>query len=345
MNAEYVQNLRYKLQKRVRRLSSVDFRIYQDTLQQFWGFLTHHPVLAGVAADLVRRCPEAESAADRFIDGGNDWFNDEVGNAAMCYFLLKKCAESRGSMEASTLGSRFCSSTQFNEMLEALNSAVLEPVYEYLDEQLDDRGAVLALLRRYKHKCEWFRRDELRELWEQHTSQGERLLARNLYEYLHDQGLEFVIEPWSASGEADLVSSQQGSEPLIADVKIFNPDKAKDKAYIASGFHQVYTYTLDHNEPFGYLVIFNTGAVDLKFALAEESQHIPFVVHNGKTIFLITIDISHYDESASKRGKLKSVVITEADLVAEVDSPQEAAVAQSAPEESPGATATGSGGE
>jgi hypothetical protein len=41
----------------------------------------------------------------------------------------------------------------------------------------------------------------------------------------------------------------------------------------------------------------------------------PFIVHNNKTIFIFTIDISPYKKSASKRGPLKAVEITEADLI------------------------------
>ena len=135
-----------------------------------------------------------------------------------------------------------------------------------------------------------------------------------LYEYLYDQGIYFSIEPTSASGEADAVLSQSGEEPLIADVKIFNPNKGKSKDYIAKGFRQVYDYTLDYNEPIGYLVIFKTSEEELKFSLPHSSHSTPFVEHNNKTIYFIVIDIHSYDTTASKRGKLKFIEFTEADL-------------------------------
>ena len=48
MNAEYVQNLRYKLQKRVRRLHSTGAQGFHIGLKQFWGFLTGQSVLMGM---------------------------------------------------------------------------------------------------------------------------------------------------------------------------------------------------------------------------------------------------------------------------------------------------------
>jgi hypothetical protein len=210
-------------------------------------------------------------------------------------------------------GIQLCKSNDIQDALNAFRQTFLEPVYEYLDEQLDDQRALLALLRRYKHKCEWFRRDALFTLWQADTSKGERVLADDLYEYLHDQGLDFTIEPSSASGKPDLISAQVGKEKLIADAKIFGD--GTPKAYLAKGFHQIYQYTLDYNQPFGYLVVFKTCENDLKFPMADQEQSIPFLARNNKTIFFVVIDICPHEKTASKRGVLKTIEITEADLI------------------------------
>jgi hypothetical protein len=140
--------------------------------------------------------------------------------------------------------------------LDSFRSLYLHPLYEYIDEHVDDRSYVLYALTRYKQACEWFGRKRLFDLWQADTQRGEHLLAMDLYEYLHQCGIDFHIEPFSASGEADMVSLQTGSdEPLIADVKIFNPDKSKGAPYLIKGFHQLYRYTCDYNEPVGYLII------------------------------------------------------------------------------------------
>ncbi|WP_149114168.1 hypothetical protein [Limnoglobus roseus] len=202
-----------------------------------------------------------------------------------------------------------------DEVFEAFRIAFVDPLYEYLDEQIDDQRAILSVLRRYKHKCESFQREHLFKLWSDDTGRGEKSLAFHLYEYLHDQGINLTIEPYSESGMVDMVAAQGTEDPLVADAKIFNPAKGKGKPYICHGFHQIYSYTLDYNEPFGYLVIFKTSPDDLKFAVEGQEQSVPFLTHNHKTIFLLTIDVYPHTESASKRGYLKSVEITKEDLV------------------------------
>jgi len=316
MNAEYIQNLRYKLQKRVRRLNSTEYGVFHFSLKQFWGFLQNYPIFMGILEDIEQRYRSMEAEAEKIVrDKQARVFDNELENAAVSYFVIKRCVESDTQMVEASVGFIYGRDTNFNDQLEHFKSLFLEPLYEYLDEQLDDQRATLALLRRYKHKCEWFQREHLFSLWESDTTRGEKRLALHLYEYLHDQGLDFVIEPSSVSGEVDLVAAQKSDEPLIADAKIFNPEKGRGKEYIAKGFNQIYRYTLDYNEPFGYLIIYKTCEEDLRFALSQQAQSTPFVVHNNKTIFMLTIDIFPYPTSASKRGVLKTVEITETDLV------------------------------
>ena len=114
--------------------------------------------------------------------------------------------------------------TEYNDILEVFKDIFLEPFYDYLDESLDDQGAILALLRKYKHVCEWFRRQKFFGIWESGTARGEKHLALDLYRYLYEQGIEFYIEPSSLSGEVDMISTQIGENRLLADAKIFNPE-------------------------------------------------------------------------------------------------------------------------
>jgi hypothetical protein len=315
MNAEYVQNLRYKLQKRIRRLNSTSFGLFHISLKQFWGFLEDNTVFMGILEDLGHRYPSLENEAESIINGQAIISDTELEHAAISYFLIKKCVESDNDQIEVNIGFRYQLHThnKTDEFLESFKDVILEPFYEYLDEQLDDQKATLALLRRYKHKCEWFQRENLFDL-SQEQRKGEKNLSLHLYEYLHDQGIDFTIEPASASGEADLVAAQNSEDPLIADTKIFDGD-SRGKSYIAKGFNQIYLYTLDYNEPFGYLIIFNTSGKDLRLALTNQTQSTPFVIHNNKTIFIITIDIFPHETTASTRGPLNPVEITEEYLI------------------------------
>ena len=177
----------------------------------------------------------------------------------------------------------------------------------------------LVLLNKFKHRCEWFHRAEMFDCFKEDTGQGEKTLARNLYEYLHDQGVQFHVEPESASGRIDLISAQRGRDRLVADAKLFNPQRGQDRAYIAKGFRQIYDYTKDFNEPFGYLVLFKTCEQDLSITTLRQESCVPFVTHNNKTIFLLVVAIYDYEASASKRGKLRAYEITPEQLIASLE--------------------------
>lgn len=316
MDTEYIRNLRYKLQKRVRRVNSSNDHVFHYVLQQFWGFLQDSPIFLGIMEQLDVRFPEIEKTVNSLFSSGQILKCDnELENVAVCYFVLKRCVSSQDEYIEIMLAQKYSDGSKHNDPLESFKEIFVEPFYDYLDEHIDDKSIVLSILRRYKQRCEWFQRNELYSLWEQDTQRGEKNLAMHLYKYLHDQGIDFFIEPVSASGEADLVSLQTGEEPLIADAKIFAPAKGKGKLYIAKGFRQLYSYTVDYNEPFGYLVIFKMCEEDLKFSLPEKALKVPFIIHNNRTIFFITIDLFQYTQSASKRGKLKTTEIAEADLM------------------------------
>ncbi|MBI5594441.1 MAG: hypothetical protein HY881_28680 [Deltaproteobacteria bacterium] len=315
MDKEYVQNLRYKLQKRVRRVNSSEWQVFHYVLKQFWGFLSDQPLLVGIMQEIeAKTAPIVDDVEKIFSSRDPIVFDSEEENVAASYLVVKKCVESENAQIEIDIAHIYSNESNHNDVLEAFKDIFLEPFYEYLDENLDDNGAILALLCKYKHKCEWFQRNKLYETWSDNTQKGEKILALHLYEYLHDQGVDFSIEPASASGEVDLVSAQTSDEPLIADVKIFNPAKSKGKDYIKKGFKQIYTYTLDFNQPTGFLVIFKTCEEDLKLPFANQAQMTPFVQHNNKTIFFLVIDIFPYEKSASKRGKLEFIEFTEEGL-------------------------------
>ena len=117
-----------------------------------------------------------------------------------------------------------------------------------------------------------------------------------------------------------MVSSQEGTDRLVADVKIFNPDRSKGAKYIIQGFRQVYQYTVDYNSEFGYLLIFNTSNKQLKFAVSGTANPVPHVVLNHKTIFFLVIDLYPHETSASKRPQQEVVEITEDEILGGIQS-------------------------
>jgi hypothetical protein len=325
MHAEFLQSLRYKLQKRIRRLKSSDWQRYILALRQFWTFFDSEPTLVAVAEKLQTQFPNAATIATDIVQQlpkGTFPFSDNEGEwAAVGYRILRQFAE-----EGNPGGARkyvpMQSGNKLDDYLNALNAFYLDPFYEYVDESLDDPRFILAHLIRFKHLCEWFWRTELFNAWSNNPSRGEKLLAIKLYEFLYTEGIHIHIEPSSISGEADMVGSQPGPERLIADAKIFNPDKSKGKPYIVQGFRQVYQYAADYNEPVGYLVIFNTTNKQLRFAVPGAADPLPHVTVNHKTIFFVVIDIYQHETTASKRPQPEVIEITEAEIVGAATEPE-----------------------
>lgn len=319
MDSDAIQNIRYKLQKRLKRLNTVDHRIFHNTLKQSWGFLQQNSVTKGILDDLERHSTLQESHADSTVSGRPQVGTSEAENDGICYWVVKKCAESDQRDIEIQVGHRLTSETKFDDCIEAFLRMYVEPLFDCIDEQIDDKRLTLALIKKYKHRCEWFRRTDLFDKCKADTRKGEAVLAYDLYEYIHDQGLQFHIEPQSESGRVDLISAQSGRDRLIADAKIFDPHRSHDRGYIIKGFRQIYEYSKDYNEPVGFLVIFKTCEEDLSIATPQQEAALPFVTHNNKTIFLVVIDIFEYPASASKRGLLKSYEITPEQFVASLD--------------------------
>lgn len=318
MDPQLVQNIRYKLQKRISRLNSVetiDSFIY--TLAQFWKYFDQQGTLIGIIDFLLFQFPEIENDINRIVKEKQSLYGEtEEEAAAIGYHVLRRVIHFTDIRQVQLIAQNYGRSTGQQEALEFIREIFLEPFYEYVDEQLDDQRAMLALLIRYKHRSEWFYRDHLWNL-SQTERRGEKELAINLYSYLFDQGIDFTIEPSSISGEIDLIASQNTDDPLLLDAKIFDGD-GRGKAYIRKGFNQIYTYTQQYNEPFGYLLIYKISEKDLRFSLRLASN-IPMVIHNHKTIFLITIDLYPHDKPVSQRAPIKATEITEEELIEIID--------------------------
>lgn len=316
MNSTHLHDLKMNLRTRVQRVvNSTDVTVYYATLGQLWAFLNSNSLTRSLLADLKYRFAEIFEGKAKNAYDSPFYGNSEEEHAAYCCAVIHHCISANNPSEVIFAAAPYDRrGTEFDVKQQTFFRVFIEPLYEYLIEHLSDRSAMLALLLRYKHKCEWFQRDRLQGLLEQ----GERHLGMHLYEYLFDHGIEFSIEPTSASGEADLVGMQNSDDPLIADVKIFEPEDSKPKGYLIRGFHQVYTYTQDFNEPFGYLIVYNNSGTDLAFPAANTEQGIPIIQHSNKTIFIVVIDVFDHQKTASKRGRLESVQITEAELIREL---------------------------
>lgn len=324
MDSKLLQSLRQKLSKRANRIGTTQWNMYHSQLVQFWTFLHSHDLFKGILDQLEQRHPHVLQKVQCLLNETlpyNEFitFDMEEEQAAAGYFVIRDCVEQpthrSGFSKVAKIGDKYgAGEGGYEEMIVAFNQVFLIPLYEYLDEQLDNQNILLYLLMRYKHRCEWFYREELLNLYKNESVKGEKLLAMDLYRYLHDQGIEFHIEPSSATGEIDLISEQVGDERLLVDAKLFKGDTR----YIRKGFHQIYTYTLTYNQPMGFLVIFNVSDHQLCFTSTYSDGKYAGYDVDGKSLFMLTIDIATRP-SASKRGELKAYTLGVDDLLKVVE--------------------------
>lgn len=309
MDSAYLQRIRFQLQKRFRRLNSCSYPLFHSSLVQFWAYLQAHPLTEGILAKLeAEALPYTAEITAMTTRHEFEEFATEAEQFRFVYRVVQHCAQQPFGSQLGPevrIGHAFTNERKHEDALNSFREVFLEPLYEYVDDALDQQAAVLSLLVKYRRKVEWFERETLAEL----AAGDERKLARHLYAYLFDQGLDFHIEPQSASGEADLVARE-----LVLDAKVFDGDR-RSIQYLASGVHQVHTYARDFNQEVGYLVVYKTCPETLNFTFSAAGQLAPYVIVGGKTIYIFVVDIYRYESSASKRGAMKVHTIDQDYLV------------------------------
>ena len=316
----YLHDLRAKLQDRKNRLYKVDASQYETELRFFLQFLSSNPYIEALLGTL-----EADPTVDfatwskthakrhqvKFPDS-------EAHRAKICYEILRLCANDPDERQAFTWGMLFSFETNIGEIVNDLTEAVASPLVNFLHDRIEDASSVLYLVERFKVRTEWFRRNELFQLYQEDTSVGEAALDQKLREALFEGGIDYPFsQPLGPSGKADVVALLGSDDPLVLEIKVFDPERGKGKSNIRQGFHQVLRYADDYNQPVGYLVVFNCSDGQLAFQGGpEEESAVPArVSHAGKTFFVISVDIRPDRPSASKDRPATRTEISYAELV------------------------------
>jgi hypothetical protein len=321
MNEEMLSRLRGRLKRRTEALKDASGNFYPAMLRRFHDFLASNPVLTPTLEELRRNQCGSEAALAAKEAGDNpmggvypppqktpaevEALDNDADYAAYAYNLVQGvCVEDwqLGNIcivvyHADREGRMECDYSTFHEQ-------VIEPLGDYLDERLDEQQAILGLLVRYKHRCEWFNKRALlataKEEDEKKRAEVEKVLKEDLYRYLHDQGLEFTLEPKSDKGEIDLIADQTGRDRKYLEGKVFD-NAGRNKAYIIKGFGQLLHYLRQYNAVAGYLLVYKTCEQQLVIDGAEQLGAVPFVRCEGKTVFVLVVDICEYEKAVSQR--------------------------------------------
>jgi len=308
-------NLRVKLRTRRSAIASCGFEDFLPLTKQYFAFLDSNPVLKAVIAELLARNQQSITEVQNTNRNSRRAYGTTAEEAATIAYVVWREFASQNVIHG------FHSHAlhgDFNESSGIYKDWYVEPLFNYLDEILDDANIVLALLIRYKQKVEWYKREYVLALYQSDTGRGETNVKQHMFEFLFDQGLPFHVEPVSASGEPDVVSLHDSQHHFIGEVKIFDSEN-RGKSYIKKAFYQAYRYCLDYNEPLAYLIVFNVSKRQLRVELPSGPDGVPRFEYNHKTIFLVVIDVHEREGTASTLGIADTVTISAAELINEVN--------------------------
>lgn len=229
----------------------------------------------------------------------------EAGRAKICYGFLQRCMEFKDNHELQDLAYPFHQGGDYyspDNVMKDVNNIIVEPLVNFIIDRIEDSGNILYLIERFKMKCEWFRRDDLHNMYKSDTRHGEHNLNQELRASLFDGGIDYPFsEPSSPSGMADVVALLESDDPLVLEVKVFDPKSSKGKGHVRQGFQQILRYAQDYNQSIGYLVIFNCSDKQLVVSseATPDTDFPPRIVYGGKTFFVIPIDVHSCVASAS----------------------------------------------
>jgi len=310
------RQLRFELQRRKNRVRRAAYRAVVAELIIFFDFLKQHAPLQGLLEELHHNLPDYDEWFSKMRNERRIILPEtEEERVKLCLSFLEHCINSRDEQKPYNVA-LFIGSTgsHVSNHIEFYLEHFFMPFYEYLDAHIEEYSSVLYLIEKFKLRTQWFDREKLFKLYLEDTSKGEKILDQTLRQYLFDHGIEYPFsQPASPSGRADIVASLHTPDPVIIELKIFDPNKNYGKAYIRKGFRQIYDYTNDYNKTGGYLVIFNVCDKDLQFKLSssEKPQRVEL---DDKVIFLVVVDIFCDERSASQRGPLEPYIIEESYL-------------------------------
>ena len=261
------QNLRVQLQLRRNRLYKATSQTYQAELKFVLAFIDRTPYLRALVEEMASRHPEIdwptwkESHFRRHAVELPD--EDEAARAKVCLGVIRECAEQGNARDYAFLVSY---ESNFTAMLRDFTELLIDPFIDYLHDRIDDGNNVLYVLEKYKRRTEWFHRDELLASLQNDSRRSEQTVDVHLREFLFDQGIDYPFStPSSPSGEADVVAHAGEDQPLVLEIKLFDPERGYDRGYLRQGIRQIYDYTSDYGQTTGYLVVFNCTPRPLAF--------------------------------------------------------------------------------
>ncbi len=311
----YNKDLVKTLKEQIYRLKTSSVNQFSNELQFLLQAISKNEVLRGIILLSTDRYPLNNQELTNIVQDLHyqfyeQNFKDLEHQASWCYQLTQRL-----TLNGFNLNQRdeFVNGN-FQETQQRVINELIEPIVNYLIDQLEESNSILYLLEKYKRKVEWFTGKKLKKKYEELEENYEDYFEEDLRLFLFEQGIDYPFStPKSSSGRSDVVGGIDTANPLICEIKIFDRNKGYGKNRVKSGFTQILRYTEDYNKNQGFLVIFKVDNAELNFDLEQPNYFPPLINFNNKTYYIITVNISE-NISASKKGKSEVINFTKKDL-------------------------------
>ncbi|MGW7303176.1 hypothetical protein [Streptomyces sp. NPDC054829] len=312
----YEHNLQAKLKQKYGLVYGARSDSYKHEIRYLRDFIQGASALRAITETLENSEPEidpSEWVRDKFSTRSYSWPDTESGRAKIVWQFINWWAD---GADPFGLAQCFSVDRHLNTMLRDMTEQTVRPFVEYLMGQLGSASEVLYMLERFTRRLEWFDQVDLYEKYVNDTAHGEDTYDTHLRKFLFDQGIDYPFsQPKSASGQVDVAAGLDGDDPLVCEVKLYDPSRSYRVPYVAKGFRQAIDYAHDYGKSVAYLVTFNLSDHGLQMPTDEVSKPWPPRLHvEGVTVYLVTVNAKPR-ESASKRGKASPRVVTRDELV------------------------------
>lgn len=328
MKTAHIKKTRVRLQQRMQEVMKCDWTRFGNCLEHFLAQLETDTALANVLRAVeAGRPPDQEAYVATLFQHGVVLADpvDPLIRASLFLELCRKVTERGVNRSLSLMSCTSPHDRNHSSVVASFKEQVFLPLYHYLDEQLDDGDYLLALLLHYKRYVEWFAHEDLvikmeRKLGSfQARDWDEALLDHHLRRFLMEQGVDYPFSrPKTREGEVDIVIPQ-GGKCLPLEVKVYDGD-SRTQAHLRAGFHQATQYAEDYQSAYGYYVIFNVSTRPLTFG-TDSADGFARLSDRNHDVFCICVQVTDLGPP-SKRKELKSVQITEADLIEQTGATQ-----------------------
>ena len=304
----------FKFENRAERVFNAQYETYVNEIKIFYDFINSDKLLNLILLELeaLPFNQQVEEYINECLKKVNkihlkiEMPSNNLDRVITCNYIMKAYRDNKMSIQVTGIDG--LSTLEYQKKgVELIMELHFRPLYYYFLEKIDNNNNILFLLDKYRHRVEWFHKEQLRDMYNDNTKIGEAKLKKDLEEYLHNQGIDYPFsDPISPSGKVDLVDFST-PDPLVLEVKIFN-GKGYDRSYIRKGFNQVLKYASDYGKKIGYLLIYNLDKKerDLQFDPSPDIS-IKYIQYGEIRIYIICINFHITAASKAKKPKLYQI--------------------------------------